>query len=117
LNSTGYYSLIVTVLGCRLALNKRSERSVDMRDTTRIVLIALGIALLVLVLLPLLFMTGMMSMMGGMMGHMMNGTIGAGFWVMGGLVLLVVVAVVVLLVAGLRRGKSAPADPAEHDDG
>jgi len=74
-----------------------------MNNTTRTVLIALGIALLVLVLLPLLFMTGMMSMMGGWMGHMMNGTIGAGLWVMGGLVLVVVVAVVVLLVAGLRR--------------
>jgi len=86
-----------------MALKKRSERKLDMNNTTRIVLIALGIALVVLVLLPLLFMTGMMGMMGGMMGHMMNGTIGAGFWVMGGLVLLVVVGVVVLLVAGLRR--------------
>jgi hypothetical protein len=83
-----------------------------MSDTTRIVLIALGIALLVVVLLPLLFMTGMMSMMGGMMGNMMNGamgnmmngTMGAGPWVMGGLVLLVVVIGVVLLAAGLRRG-------------
>ena len=83
-----------------------------MRDTTRIVLIALGIALLVVVLLPLLFMAGMMSMMGGMMS-MMNGTMGnmmsgqccgAVPWVMGGLVLLVVAAGVALLVIGLRRG-------------
>jgi hypothetical protein len=82
-----------------------------MHDTTRIVLIALGIALLVVVLLPLLFMAGMMSMMGGMMG-MMNGTMGnmmsgqccgAAPWVMGGLVLLVVVLGVVLLAVGLRR--------------
>jgi hypothetical protein len=83
-----------------------------MNDTTRIVLIALGIALLVVVLLPLLFMAGMMSMMGGMMS-MMNGTIGnmmsgqccgAAAWLMGGLVLLVVAAGVALLVIGLRRG-------------
>jgi len=83
-----------------------------MNDTTRIVLIALGIALLVAVLLPLLFMAGMMSMMGGMMS-MMNGTMGSMMsgqccgavpWVMGGLVLLVLVLGVVLLAAGLRRG-------------
>ena len=36
-----------------------------MLDTTRTVLIALGVALLVVVLLPLLFMS---SMMAGMMG-------------------------------------------------
>jgi len=78
-----------------------------MNDTTRIVLIALGIALLVVVLLPLLFMAGMMGMVGGMMsgsmGNMMNGSMGAGPWVMGGLVLLVVAAGVALLVVGLRR--------------
>lgn len=78
-----------------------------MNDTTRIVLIALGIALLVVVLLPLLFMAGMMGMMGGMMsgsmGNIMNGSMGAGPWVMGGLVLLVVAAGVALLLVGLRR--------------
>jgi hypothetical protein len=73
-----------------------------MNNTTRTVLIALGIAVLVLVLLPLLFMTGMMSMM----GHMMNGTpgpmMGGMSWVMVSLVLLVLLAGVGLLVAGLR---------------
>ena len=68
-----------------------------MTDTTRTVLIALGIALLVVVLLPLLFMGGMMSgMMDGMMG-------GAGLWVMPILVLLVLGAGVALLTMGLRK--------------
>jgi hypothetical protein len=94
-----------------MALRIRFREELDMNDTTRIVLIALGIALLVAVLLPLLFMAGMMSMMGGMMS-MMNGTMGnmmsgqccgAVPWVMGGLVLLVLVVGVVLLAVGLRR--------------
>ena len=76
-----------------------------MNDMTRMVLIALGIALLVAVLLPLLFMAGMMSMMNGTMGNMMSGQCcGAVPWVMGGLVLLVVAVGVALLVIGLRRG-------------
>ncbi len=68
-----------------------------MNDTTRTVLIALGVALLVVVLVPALFMAGMMGAMmgGGMMG-------GAGNWVMGGLVLLALVAGLALLVIGLR---------------
>ncbi len=71
-----------------------------MNNPTRTVLIALGIALLVVVLLPLLFMSGMMaSMMSGMMGPMMGGT----SWVMVALVLLVLLAGVGLLVAGLRH--------------
>ena len=71
-----------------------------MNNTTRTVLIALGIALLVVVLLPLLFMSGMMaSMMSGMMGPMMGGT----SWVMVALVLLVLLTGVGLLVAGLRH--------------
>jgi hypothetical protein len=70
-----------------------------MNDTTRTVLIALGIALLVVVLVPFLFMSGMMaSMMGGMHGMM-----GGAFWVIPSLVLLVLVAGVALLVTGLRR--------------
>ena len=73
-----------------------------MSDTTRLVLIALGIALLVVVLLPLLFMSGMMaSMMNGMMGPMMGGM--SMSWVMVALVLLVLLAGVGLLVAGLRQ--------------
>ena len=68
-----------------------------MNDTTRTVLIALGVALLVVVLLPLLFMGGMMSsMMGGMMG-------GSGPWVMAVLVLLVLGVGVALLAVGLRQ--------------
>lgn len=71
-----------------------------MNDTTRTILIALGVALLVVVLVPLLFMTGMMaSMMGGGM------TDGRGAWVMGLLVLLVVVAGVALVAVGLGRRK------------
>ena len=70
-----------------------------MNDTTRTILIALGIALLVVVLIPFLFMGGMMaSMMGGMTGMM-----GGASWVMPSLVLLVLVAGAVLLVTGLRR--------------
>lgn len=59
-----------------------------MNDTTRTILIALGVALLVVVLVPLLFMTGMMASMtsGGMM-------IGRGVGVIGILVLLAVVAI------------------------
>jgi uncharacterized membrane protein YozB (DUF420 family) len=70
-----------------------------MNDTTRTILIALGIALLVVVLVPVLFMSGMMaSMMGGMSGMM-----GGASWIMPSLVVLVLVAGVALLVTGLRR--------------
>ena len=70
-----------------------------MKDSTRTVLIALGVALLVVVLLPLLFMAGMMgTMMGGMGGMMGNG--GAGFVLV--LALLVWVVGGVLLVTGTR---------------
>ncbi|SRR5712691_11202398 len=65
----------------------------SMSDTTRTVLIALGLALLVAILLPALFMSGMM---GAMMG-------GGGAWVMLGLVGLVPVACVALRAAGLCR--------------
>lgn len=63
-----------------------------MSDTTRTVLIALGVALLVVVLAPLLFMSGMM-------GTMMGG----GFWLIGAMVLLVLVAGAVLLTVGVAR--------------
>jgi hypothetical protein len=67
-------------------------------DATRTVLIALGLALLVAVLLPAVFMGSMMASMtsGGTMG-------GGGPWVMLALAMLVVAAGVVLLAAGLRR--------------
>lgn len=61
-----------------------------MSDTTRIVLIATGVALLVVVLVPALFM-------GGMMGTMMGG--GAGWWMVG-------LPVLILLIGGLILGLS-----------
>jgi hypothetical protein len=84
-----------------------------MTDTTRTVLIALGVSLLVVVLAPLLVCVGGMatgmsdinSMMGnaggmGRAGGMMSGNMP---WVVGGLVLAILVAGVVSLIAGLRR--------------
>jgi hypothetical protein len=80
-----------------------------MSDTTRVVLIAVGVALLVSVVVPVLFLGGMMGTMmgGGMMpsGSMMGGggMIGAGPWVMLGLAIVVLVAGGALLTVGLRR--------------
>jgi len=71
-----------------------------MNDTTRTVLIAAGVALLVIVLIPLLFMTGMMGAMTSGMGGMMNG---GGGWIMGGGMLLVLALGVLLVVLGIRR--------------
>ena len=72
-----------------------------MSNTTRTVLIALGVALLVVVLLPLLFMGGMMT---GMMSGMMGGHCCGGVpWVLAILVLLILGAGVTLPVVGLRR--------------
>lgn len=68
-----------------------------MTDTTRVVLLALGIALLVVVLLPLLVMTGMM---GAMAGGGMIGRWGPSLVV--GLVLLILAVGAVLLAANLR---------------
>ena len=65
-----------------------------MSNGSRIVLIALGVALLALVFMPLLFMSGMMGMMMG--GGGMN-------WGVGGLTLLVLLAGVALIAAGLLR--------------
>jgi hypothetical protein len=71
-----------------------------MNNTTRTILIALGIALLVVVLLPFLFMSGMMA---GMMSGTMRPMMGGMSWVMVALVLLVLLAGVTLLAAGLRH--------------
>jgi hypothetical protein len=60
--------------------------ALDMSDTTRIVLIALGVALIVVVLLPILFMTGMMAWM---MGGQCCG--GGAPWGAAGLALLIIV--------------------------
>lgn len=64
-----------------------------MNETTRTVLIALGVTLLVIVIVPLLFMAGMM-------GGMMNGGTG---WIMGSLVVLVLVAGTVAIVIGIGQ--------------
>lgn len=66
------------------------ERGVS--DTTRTVLIALGVALLAVILLPLLWMSGMM-------GAMMGG----GWWLMTILLALVLLTGVVILATGLQR--------------
>jgi len=68
-----------------------------MTDNARTILIALGVALIVVILVPALFMGGMMAAM--MSGDMM----GSGAWVVLGLALLIVVAGGVVLVASLRR--------------
>jgi hypothetical protein len=74
-----------------------------MSDTARTILIALGVALVVVILVPTLFMGGMMgTMMGsGIMGGM--GAMGGAAWVMLGLVLVILLAGVGLLVSALRR--------------
>jgi len=74
-----------------------------MSDTARTILIALGVALLVVILVPALFMGGMMGTMmdGGIMGGMT--AMGGGVWVMFGLVLVILLAGVGLLVTALRR--------------
>ncbi len=76
-----------------------------MMNTTRTILIALGIALLIVVLGPLLFMLmmGMMGTMDGMMGDGDGMMGGWGAWVMGGLVLLVLLGGIALVAIGLRR--------------
>ena len=71
-----------------------------MNDATRTVLIAFGVALLVIILVPLLFMMGMMGAMTGGMGGMMDG---GGVWLMGALVLLILVAGIVFVAIGMGR--------------
>lgn len=68
-----------------------------MSETMRTVLIAIGVAILVVVLVPGLLMAGMMASMLG--GGMMEGW---GAWVTGVLVLLVLVAGAALVAIGLR---------------
>jgi hypothetical protein len=76
---------------------EHSRAEFAMSDNTRTMLIALGVALVVVILAPALFMSGMM-------GTMMNrGVMGSGAWVMLALVLAVLVAGGALLVTGLRR--------------
>lgn len=69
-----------------------------MSDTTRMVLIALGVALLVMILVPAVFMSSMMGAMmsGGMMG-------GGSASVVPGLLVLALLAGGTLLFVGLRR--------------
>lgn len=71
-----------------------------MNKTTRTVLIALGVALLVILLVPLLFMAGMMGARTGGMGGMMNG---GSVWFMGGLALLILVVGITLTAIGVGR--------------
>ncbi len=74
-----------------------------MSDTTRVVLISLGSALLVVILVPALFMGAMMG--GGMMGAITGGGMmgGGGAWLILALIVLGRLAGGVLLFAGLRR--------------
>ncbi len=74
-----------------------------MSDGARTILIALGVALIVVILVPALFMGGVMgTMMGsGIMGG--TGAMGGGAWVMLGLVPVILLAGVCLLVSALRR--------------
>jgi hypothetical protein len=70
-----------------------------MNDTIRMILIALGVAILVLILVPSLVMVGMMTGMSGMNG--MGG--GDGAWLRVVLVVIVVLIGVALLAIGTSR--------------
>lgn len=69
-----------------------------MNDTLRMILIALGVAILVLILVPSLVMVGMMTGMSGMNG------MGSGddAWLRVVLVVIVVLIGAALLVIGMR---------------
>jgi uncharacterized membrane protein len=71
-----------------------------MSDSARTILIALGVALIVVILVPALFMGGMM---GTMMGSGSMGALGGGAWVLLGLVLVILLAGVDMLVSAQRR--------------
>ncbi len=67
-------------------------------DTARVVLIALGVSILVVVLIPTLFM-------GGMMAALMGGTMPGGMgWLAGLWAIVLVLLGVGLIVAGVRTG-------------
>ena len=84
----------------------------NVESGTKTLLIALGAALLVIVLVPAIFMGICMATginMGGMMGgdstmHNMSTNM---LWVMGGFALVIVIAGIGLLMAGLKRGTPA----------
>jgi hypothetical protein len=67
-------------------------------DTARVLLIALGVSILLLVLLPTLFMGGMMS---AMMGGTMPGGMG---WLAGIWAILLALVGLALIVVGTRMG-------------
>jgi hypothetical protein len=67
-------------------------------DTARVILIALGVSILVVVLLPTLFMGGMMS---AMMGGTMPGGMG---WLAGTWAILLALVGLGLIVVGTRMG-------------
>jgi hypothetical protein len=67
-------------------------------DTARVILIAVGVAILVVVLLPTLFMGGMMS---AMMGGTMPGGMG---WLAGIWAILLSLVGLALIVVGTRMG-------------
>lgn len=71
-----------------------------MNDTTRTILIAAGVTLVVVVLVPFLVMVGMMGSMVGSTGRMMGGWFP---WLVASLVLLVLLLGVMLIVIGLNR--------------
>ena len=71
-----------------------------MSDGGRMVLIALGVAVLVVVLIPLLFMGGMMGMMGMMGGGQCCGGMA---WAGVSIGLLVALGAIGLIVFALRR--------------
>lgn len=76
-----------------------------MTDTTRTVLISVGISLLVVVIVPLLVCLSMMIGMDDMMrgnGDMMGRMTGAA-WIPVGLVLLILIVGAVLLRLGIRQ--------------
>ena len=67
-------------------------------DTARVIVIALGVSILVVVLLPTLFMGGMMS---AMMGGTMLGGMG---WLAGIWAILLALVGLGLIVVGTRMG-------------
>jgi len=75
--------------------------------TSRVILIALGVSILVIVLLPTLFMSGMMA---AMMGGAMPGGMG---WLLGIWAIILVLLGVGLVVVGVRMGSRGSVSEAE----